>query len=127
MPNCMRRRWRSCAGSDARRPGLEDEQEIMAKRKSGALLTQIRLARDGMVSLRRQLEDQLREAILGGLLTGGTRLPSSRALAEELEVSRPTVVQALDGLVAEGLLESRHGRSEEHTSELQSREKLVCR
>lgn len=81
----------------------------MAKRKSGALLTQIRLARDGMVSLRRQLEDQLREAILGGLLTGGTRLPSSRALAEELEVSRPTVVQALDGLVAEGFLESRHG------------------
>lgn len=82
---------------------------VMAKRKSGALLTQIRLARDGRVTLRRQLEDQLREAILAGHLLGGARLPSSRALAEELEVSRPTVIQALDGLVAEGFLETRHG------------------
>lgn len=81
----------------------------MARQKSGALLTQIRLARDGRATLRRQLEDQLRGAILSGQLAGGARLPSSRALAGELGISRPTIVQVIDGLVAEGFLETRQG------------------
>lgn len=39
----------------------------------------------------------------------GDALPSERRLAEELGVSRPTLRQAIDGLVADGLLDRRHG------------------
>jgi GntR family transcriptional regulator len=47
-------------------------------------------------------------AMLDGLDVGDA-LPSERRLAEELGVSRPTLRQAIDGLVAEGLLDRRHG------------------
>ena len=47
-------------------------------------------------------------AMLDGLEVGDA-LPSERRLADELGVSRPTLRQAIDGLVAEGLLERRHG------------------
>ncbi|WP_309237262.1 GntR family transcriptional regulator [Actinomadura sp. BRA 177] len=47
-------------------------------------------------------------SMLDGLDVGDA-LPSERRLAEELGVSRPTLRQAIDGLVAEGLLERRHG------------------
>lgn len=42
-------------------------------------------------------------------LDAGDALPPERRLAEELGVSRPTLRQAVDGLVAEGRLERRHG------------------
>lgn len=45
---------------------------------------------------------QLREAILGGALPAGARLPSSRMLAQRLQVSRSTVEVAFDQLRAEG-------------------------
>ncbi|GAA2160523.1 GntR family transcriptional regulator [Actinomadura napierensis] len=47
-------------------------------------------------------------AMLGDLEPGDA-LPSERRLVEDLGVSRPTLRQAVDGLVAEGLLERRHG------------------
>ncbi|GGQ31923.1 GntR family transcriptional regulator [Actinomadura coerulea] len=47
-------------------------------------------------------------AMLDGLDVGDA-LPSERRLAEELGVSRPTLRQAIDGLVTEGLLDRRHG------------------
>lgn len=81
----------------------------MTKRQSGALLTRITLDRDGAAPVSRQLEDQLRDAIRAGQLPGGARLPSSRALAAELGVSRPTVVMVLERLEAEGFLEMRRG------------------
>ncbi|WP_374643666.1 PLP-dependent aminotransferase family protein [Tabrizicola sp.] len=81
----------------------------MAKRKSGALLTLIRIDRVGGAPLSRQIEEPLRSAILAGSLPGGTRLPSSRALAADLGVSRQTVVQVLESLAAEGFLEMRRG------------------
>lgn len=81
----------------------------MAKRKSGALLTRIAIDRDSRTPLFRQIEDQLRGMILAGSLSGGTRLPASRALATDLGVSRQTVVQVLESLAAEGFLEMRHG------------------
>ncbi len=58
---------------------------------------------------RAQLEDRLRELIREGTLPAGTRLPSSRALADDLEVSRRLVVDAYAQLLAEGYLVSRHG------------------
>ena len=56
-----------------------------------------------------QLVRQLRELILAGRIGRGARLPSSRALAGELGVSRATVVLAFDQLASEGCLEGRHG------------------
>jgi GntR family transcriptional regulator / MocR family aminotransferase len=55
------------------------------------------------------LEDALRAAIRGGRLSAGTRLPSTRALAGDLGLSRGTVVEAFAQLTAEGYLEARHG------------------
>jgi GntR family transcriptional regulator/MocR family aminotransferase len=61
-------------------------------------------------SLARQIYRVLRDGILGGRLAGGFRLPSTRALATDLGVSRNTVVTAFDQLLAEGYVESRVGR-----------------
>jgi len=57
----------------------------------------------------RQLYEQLRQAILSGRLTPGTRLPPTRTLANELNVSRNTVVNAFEQLTAEGYLSGRVG------------------
>ena len=65
--------------------------------------------RSAPVALHRQLATHLRDAILAGELSGGTRLHASRTLAQQLGVSRNTVTQALDQLVAEGYLETRVG------------------
>ena len=53
--------------------------------------------------------DQIREAVRSGALRAGVRLPSSRALAADLRVSRGIVVGVYEQLVAEGYLESRRG------------------
>ena len=55
------------------------------------------------------LEDALRSAIREGRLAAGTRLPSTRALAGDLGLSRGTVVEAFAQLAAEGYLDARHG------------------
>ena len=59
--------------------------------------------------LRAQLEDQLRDAVRGGRLGPGAALPSSRALARELGLSRGVVVEAYAQLAAEGYLVARQG------------------
>ncbi|HXO07184.1 MAG TPA: winged helix-turn-helix domain-containing protein, partial [Solirubrobacteraceae bacterium] len=59
--------------------------------------------------LRSQLELQLREAIRSGRLAAGERLPSSRALAAELGLSRGLVLECYAQLQAEGFLISRSG------------------
>jgi GntR family transcriptional regulator/MocR family aminotransferase len=59
--------------------------------------------------LHRQLYVRLHEAILSRRLAPGARLPSSRALAVQLGLSRNTVITALDQLAAEGMLELRRG------------------
>ena len=64
----------------------------------------IELDRSRLRGLRVQIEDQLRGAIRAGRLTNGTLLPSSRALAEDLAVTRGVVVAAYEQLVAEGYL-----------------------
>lgn len=56
-----------------------------------------------------QLYGALRDAILTGRIAPGTRLPSTRDLAQTLAVSRNTVTAAFEQLVAEGYLESRVG------------------
>jgi DNA-binding transcriptional MocR family regulator len=59
--------------------------------------------------LYRRLAEAIRAAIRRGELPSGTRLPTERALAVELSVSRSTVVAAYDLLRDEGWLESRQG------------------
>ena len=59
--------------------------------------------------LRAQLERELRSAIRSGRLRSGAKLPPSRVLADELEVSRGVVVEAYSQLVAEGYLVARSG------------------
>lgn len=56
--------------------------------------------------LHAQLRERLREAVLGGLLAPGLRLPSSRLLAAECGCARGTVLLALEQLVAEGYAET---------------------
>lgn len=62
------------------------------------------------VPLYQQLYTHLRRAILSGDLKPGMRLPSTRALAEELNVSRNTVLNAYQQLLAEGYLDGRVGK-----------------
>ena len=59
--------------------------------------------------LYRQLYDSLRRAILAGQLAPGIRLQSTREMAAELNVSRNTVVNAYEQLLAEGYLEGQVG------------------
>ncbi|MFI9270268.1 PLP-dependent aminotransferase family protein [Kitasatospora sp. NPDC052896] len=61
------------------------------------------------LGLRAALEDALREATADGSLAPGTRLPSSRALAADLDIARNTVAEAYAQLAAEGWLVSRQG------------------
>ncbi|PCJ21838.1 MAG: hypothetical protein COA96_15215, partial [SAR86 cluster bacterium] len=56
-----------------------------------------------------QLALALRQKIQQGILEAGTRLPATRALANELEVSRTTTQLAYDQLSAEGYIVSRRG------------------
>ena len=60
----------------------------------------------GAPSLQRQLLRRVRDAILGGAMPAGTRLPGTRALAETLGVSRNTTAAVYEQLVAEGFLQS---------------------
>lgn len=59
----------------------------------------------------RQLADALRRAIATGELKAGERLPSTRALADSLRLSRGTVAEAYEQLVAEGRLIAQAGSS----------------
>lgn len=52
---------------------------------------------------------KLRERILNGNLTSGTKLPPDRELFKRFGVNRLTMVQALNGLVREGLIVRRRG------------------
>lgn len=59
--------------------------------------------------LYQQLFAHLQAAILAGRLPGGLKLPSTRALADELRVARNTIITAYDQLLAEGYIESVEG------------------
>ncbi len=56
-----------------------------------------------------QLAGQLRASMADGRLRAGERLPSSRALASTLGISRTVVTTAYEQLYAEGWVQGRHG------------------
>jgi GntR family transcriptional regulator / MocR family aminotransferase len=78
-------------------------------RTSSAAEVLVTLDRDDSEPLHRQLEQELRLAIRAGRLGSRMPLPSSRAMAAQLNVSRGIVVEAYDQLVAEGYLVTRPG------------------
>lgn len=65
---------------------------------------------DGTKHLYEQIYEHIREEIKGGKLLSGERLPSTRALAEYLQVSRSTVDFAYEQLVSEGYIEAKPHR-----------------
>lgn len=69
----------------------------------------ITLPPQGSRDLLRTVHRQLRAAILEGRLQAGLRLPSTRAFAKSLGISRNTVVAAYDLLLSEGYLVIRPG------------------
>jgi GntR family transcriptional regulator/MocR family aminotransferase len=81
----------------------------MVKRAGGALLLSLAVDPALPRPVSAQLHGHLRDVILGGGIGPGDRLPATRTLARELGVSRTTVLEAFDRLVAEGLVESRVG------------------
>src|SRR3712207_8819316 len=88
--------------------------------RTSGVLTGTRLDHSSPVPLYHQAARVLEEAIEDGRLPRGSKLDNELDLAERLGISRPTMRAALKQLVDKG-------RSEEHTSELQSRQYLVCR
>lgn len=81
----------------------------MSKTTIEAPIPPVRIDTTSPIPLYHQLYMSLRDAILSGQLTPGMRLPATRALASALQISRNTVVNAFDQLLAEGYLEGRVG------------------
>ena len=70
----------------------------------------ISIDREGETPIYRQLEAQIRARIASGDLPPGTRLPASRKLAEDLGISRISVVNAYNALRADGSLAGHAGK-----------------
>ena len=68
------------------------------------MLIPLKLVRDQ--PLQQQIFDQLRSLIQSGRLAPGSRMPSTRMVAEQFSVSRITVLLVYERLIAEGYLET---------------------
>lgn len=66
----------------------------------------------------------LRDAIHAGTLAGGTRLPSTRELARQYEMSRGSVAQVYDMLLADGYVKAYRGKGTFVTDTLTEQEQL---
>jgi GntR family transcriptional regulator / MocR family aminotransferase len=74
--------------------------------------------RSDVEPIQQQIARQVRELVLNGRLKPKAKLPSSRALAEQLGVARATVVEAFEQLAGEGYIESRRGSGTAVAAEL---------
>ena len=70
----------------------------------------VRLSMEDPQPMYRQIESQLRDFILAGVLRPGTKLPTIRALASDLSCSVITTRRAYQDLENEGLILTRQGR-----------------
>src|SRR5258708_20028640 len=71
------------------------------------LISVIQIDRDSSAPIYAQIYESLRQAIVNQQLGPGLKLPSTRDLATLLDVSRNTVLNAFDQLIAEGYLQTR--------------------
>lgn len=81
----------------------------MARRPKAVELPALGSLERAAGNLSRQLTLLLRDAVQRGDLKPGELLPSSRLLAQALQIARGTVVEAFSQLVAEGVLEANPG------------------
>lgn len=81
----------------------------MSKRATPLKKPTIILDQHASSPMYRQLYERLRGSILSGQLEVGARLPSTRALASSLGISRTTTALAYEMLLLEGYIESRVG------------------
>jgi DNA-binding GntR family transcriptional regulator len=72
-------------------------------------ITVANISRDSPVPLYHQVAEHLRELIGSGDLAAGEHLPNEIDLAQRFSLSRPTMRQALDELVRDGLIVRRRG------------------
>ena len=90
----------------------------MSRPLLGTSASEIGIDRDDREPIQAQIARQLRSLVLSGRLKPQTRLPSTRALSEELNVARATVVEAYEQLLSEGYLETRSGSGTRVAAEL---------
>lgn len=69
----------------------------------------IRVDRESPIPIYEQIFVQIRHAIVTGQIAKGARLPPSRSMAQELGMSRNTIVQVYELLANEGYLQQRVG------------------
>lgn len=91
------------------RAGNRPKARGSSRRKLAREIQLLRLPNTEGVPLHSNLYRQLREHILRGALRPGERIPSGRALAADLGLSRNTVETAVSQLVAEGFVVRRVG------------------
>jgi GntR family transcriptional regulator / MocR family aminotransferase len=93
-------------GGDSLRDGHPSIQPSM-KRVPTTLSPVIAVDRTAAKPLHKQIYDAYRALIIGGNLGAGQQIPSTRALAAELKISRIPVLTAYAQLLAEGYFEAR--------------------
>jgi len=93
----------------AGKPGRPSTASDARSRAEWSALLPLSLDHDSPVPIFRQIYLLLRDAIVSNALARGTKLPSSRDLAQRLRVSRTSAVTAFDQLLAEGYAVSRAG------------------
>src|SRR6266702_5162096 len=89
---------------------MSERKSLLKKRRRRSIIAfeMIRLDRTAAEPLQKQLYRQIRDELRSGSFTdGASRLPSSRALAADLGISRLTVSLAFSKLHAEGYLQSK--------------------
>ena len=70
----------------------------------------VEIDRNSTISIKKQLYDALTYKILNKELPSGHRMPSSRQLADQLNIARNTVTEIYDQLVAESYLNTYQGK-----------------
>ncbi|MFT3989632.1 PLP-dependent aminotransferase family protein [Aestuariivirga sp.] len=75
----------------------------------GTSASEIGIDRADREPIQQQIARQIRALVLSGRLKPQAKLPSTRALSEELDVARATVVEAYEQLLSEGYIETRTG------------------
>src|SRR5262245_66662945 len=91
---------------------MSNKKSLPRKRRRRSIIAfeMIRLDRTSTEPLHHQLYRQIRDELISGSFSNGSsRLPSSRALAADLGISRLTVNLAFAKLHEEGYLQSRVG------------------
>ncbi len=90
----------------------------MSRPLLGTSASEIGIDREDREPIQSQIARQVRALVLSGRLKPQTRLPSTRALSDELGVARATVVEAYEQLASEGYLETRSGSGTRVAAEL---------